>query len=613
VPKWSNWQITVGDGLDGLYGHDYIAGGSENDTIFGQRGNDVIQGDGSIASRLTGPGVGASRDGAGNLVLTASAEAATDGSDYIEGNDGNDVLFGNLGQDDIVGGSSSLFGLTTPSQRGDGSDLIFGGAGTDLARNFDDGDTSSFGHGRDADMILGDNGNIFRIVGTNGTAASGQVLSFTYDNYTVNAAGANRIVVRAAQLLDYTPGGPDFNAAAAAGNLGTGDEIHGESGDDFIYGMKGNDALFGEGQDDDLIGGYGHDWISGGTGQDGVLGDDGRIFTSRNSSSYGESLYGIAPLLASDPNTRFNDGNVLNEVISTPGDVQIATINVAGELKKTVDLTPFNVDPADNPVAFDPQYADDIIYGGLGTDFLHGGSGDDAISGAEAMGESYIIVYNADRTVANAIRSDYGHPFNPGDALEYKQTTGEFAAYDEYAPRKQIVETYQGTPRQFFLNFNANEGVSLGSVNSIAYYSDGNDLIFGDLGNDWIVGGTGRDHLYGGWGDDLLNADDNLGTNGGLNDVPDTHTSYEDLAYGGAGRDRLIGNTGGDRLIDWAGEFNSYIVPFAPFGNFTISRALQPQLPSSCMRFRRATAPISRCALRSTRCATASRSPSSVW
>jgi hypothetical protein len=40
----------------------------------------------------------------------------------------------------------------------------------------------------------------------------------------------------------------------------------------------------------------------------------------------------------------------------------------------------------------------------------------------------------------------------------------------------------------------------------------------------------------------------------------------------------LIGNTGGDRLIDWVGELNSFIVPFAPFGMGTVSRTLQPQL-----------------------------------
>ena len=60
--------------------------------------------------------------------------------------------------------------------------------------------------------------------------------------------------------------------------------------------------------------------------------------------------------------------------------------------------------------------------------------------------------------------------------------------------------------------------------------------------------------------------------------MPDTHPSYEDRAYGGAGRDVLIGNTGGDRLIDWVGEFNSYLVPFAPFGMATVSRTMQPQL-----------------------------------
>ena len=118
--------------------------------------------------------------------------------------------------------------------------------------------------------------------------------------------------------------------------------------------------------------------------------------------------------------------------------------------------------------------------------------------------------------------------------------------------------------------------------------SDGNDVIFGDLGNDWLVGGTGQDTLWGGWGNDLLNADDDAvdGTADGdrmqtiqlRRTTPDTHPLYEDRAYGGAGLDVLIGNTGGDRLIDWVGEFNSYLVPFAPFGIATVSRQVPPGL-----------------------------------
>ena len=77
---------------------------------------------------------------------------------------------------------------------------------------------------------------------------------------------------------------------------------------------------------------------------------------------------------------------------------------------------------------------------------------------------------------------------------------------------------------------------------------------------------------------DLMNVDDDQSTNGGANDVPDTHPSYEDRAFGGAGRDVMIANTGGDRLIDWAGEFNSYLVPFAPFGMATVSRSVMPAL-----------------------------------
>jgi hypothetical protein len=126
---------------------------------------------------------------------------------------------------------------------------------------------------------------------------------------------------------------------------------------------------------------------------------------------------------------------------------------------------------------------------------------------------------------------------------------------------------------EWFLNNVSNEGPT---VNGVA--TDGDDAIFGDYGNDWLVGGTGRDTLWGDWGNDLLNADDVLNTNGNANDQPDTNTMWEDRAVGGAGLDVLIGNTGGDRLIDWVGEFNSFIVPFSPFGIATVSRQVPPGL-----------------------------------
>jgi hypothetical protein len=68
-------------------------------------------------------------------------------------------------------------------------------------------------------------------------------------------------------------------------------------------------------------------------------------------------------------------GDFLNQYIATPGEVQSAVINVEHDLKKTVDLTPFNLDPDatypdpnsnfQDPL-FDPRFADDLIFGGLG-------------------------------------------------------------------------------------------------------------------------------------------------------------------------------------------------------------------------------------------------------
>jgi Ca2+-binding RTX toxin-like protein len=572
VPGEPSWATFLGEGAGGIgiefldvdAGNDQIAGGGHNDVIFGQLGNDTIQGDGSIGDVL----VDAYRAEDGTLVVVASSEASTDGDDYIEGNSGSDVIFGNLGQDDIVGGTSSLFGITESSRRSDGSDLIFGGAGTRIGRN-DFGDETLLAdgaslfnddplgeiHARDADTILGDNGNIYRL-----QAADGTPLSFAYDSYT--GVSGLKIAVRATELLDYTAGGADFDPVRAATDQGAADEIHGEGGDDFAYGMTGNDILFGDAQNDDLIGGWGHDWISGGTGQDGVLGDDGRIFTSRNLVGLGEALYGVDPLTATDVS------------ISIQGQIGGVTIYEDGELLKSVNLTPFNPDDpvGDQPLwASDPDFADDVIYGGLGNDFLHGGAGDDAISGAEALP----LVGAAVNGVLYL--SGFDLPGNAGGMLGFDTDPDrplKFAAYDRNASQARISYSADGIDVPFLLDFAPFDGGPQGIPvdGETGAPTDGDDRIFGDLGNDWIVGGTGRDYMMGGYGLDLINADDDPRTN----NAEDTDGSYADWVFGGAGRDILIANQKGDRLFDHTGNFDTFIVPFNQQGAPTINRLLSP-------------------------------------
>jgi len=136
------------------FGNDVMAGGSEDDTMFGQLGDDIMQGDGSIkiTNDTTGyqmpdnvlnyetpfdpsPAIDPSFvipddqsipiyfkvvDALYNkdllpanleMLLFLIDEDNADGDDYMEGNGGNDRMYGNLGQDDMIGGSSILFGL----------------------------------------------------------------------------------------------------------------------------------------------------------------------------------------------------------------------------------------------------------------------------------------------------------------------------------------------------------------------------------------------------------------------------------------------------------------------------------------------------------------------
>jgi len=270
----------------------------------------------------------------------------------------------------------------------------------------------------------------------------------------------------------------------------------------------------------------------GGSGEDGMLGDDGIILTVRNGE--GEPLYGLAP----------TDQATIGQHIPRTG----AVIDITGRLKKTaVILEPDTmlIDRLDGVDETSAPYSvvgyHDILYGGLGDDWMHGGYGNDAMSGAEALPSFYLDA-----------RAQSDAP-----PIDYDPATGILAPYDPENPLQKI--------NGFFLNFDTFD--SSGNI-----VEDGKDRIFGDTGHDWLVGGTAHDRLFGGAGNDYLQGDDYLDTDGGANTSADP-AAWGDFLVGGAGRDVLIANTGYDRLFDWTGEFNSFIVPFKRFGMPTINRS----------------------------------------
>ncbi|UUT35872.1 hypothetical protein [Microbacterium elymi] len=331
-----------------------------------------------------------------------------------------------------------------------------------------------------------------------------------------------------------------------------------------ILGELGADVLAGDGQDDTIIGGTGDDRGYGGTGDDRILGDDGYFAVSRNGLT--EPLWGL---------TAPNSTDVL---LALPGPYTQATTFTAGALFNQARLLGY--DGSDPTVG---GYAD-IVYGGLGNDWIHGEAGDDAISGAAPLPFYYRDIPQS------ALLSTWG--IDPSDPLAYNPATTKFADYNADDPWSKVYDCTDGTKDvgvdgtcasgakvDFFLNFtpyllDAAGHPVLDAAGNVIKSTDGCDIVYGDNGNDWLVGGTDSNWLFGGFGDDLLQSSQNLETDGERGRRPeDALWSDPTFAYGGAGRDVLIAASGRARMFDWTGEFNSFIVPFSPFGAPVVNRA----------------------------------------
>ncbi len=150
-----------GDTILGRGGDDRLLGGAGDDFISGDRGDDILEG-GAGDDQLRGSdGTDAISGGSGSDRLSGG-----EGDDLIAGGSGNDVVLGGAGNDLIDGGAGDdrLVG-------DDGSDEIRGGRGNDRVFGGEGNDSLSGGAGND--LLIGGAGDDILDAGTGRNRADG--------------------------------------------------------------------------------------------------------------------------------------------------------------------------------------------------------------------------------------------------------------------------------------------------------------------------------------------------------------------------------------------------------------------------------------------------------
>jgi Ca2+-binding RTX toxin-like protein len=265
------------DLINGLTGNDSITGGAGDDTMDGGVGNDVfIMGTADVAGGdndviIGGDGIDTADYSAGGQAINANLSGTTDtvnpngggfgnsntdtlvgveniiGSalaDSITGDNQSNLLDGRGGTDSLVGlfGNDTLYG-------GDDVDTLYGGADNDLLDGGAGAESLFGGSGRDT--LIGGTGNAAD------TLSGGQGLDFA-DYSSSNAAVQVNL----------------SDAAVETGGHAQGDTLIGIEGvigsslNDLITGDANANVIDGGGDADTIFGGFGSDSIQGGAGND---------------------------------------------------------------------------------------------------------------------------------------------------------------------------------------------------------------------------------------------------------------------------------------------------------------------------------------------------------
>lgn len=362
------------EGMDpyaGAYGNDEMWGNDNDDLMWGQGGED----------RMVG--------GAGD--------------DYMEGNTASDLMYGDSppdplagGDDDMVGGDDDMVGGTGPTTSDDPSTAIPGRidsstrvravlSGTvriDVPR----GDEMYGGAG--ADVMLGDNGIIERVLDADGHWVTLEYLLLADHiggeppRHPTGGPGAR--IDRLVQMVDSEPGRV--------------------AGSDLMDGGPGDDDLYGQFDDTQRISitlpvdGTIGDELAGGEGEDAMVGDQAVI----------DSYVVDAPTEWLEPHEPFIADHIF----------------VEGTLMRAVTLTQI------------PSGGDDLMTGGPAGDWMHGGAGADLMNGND--GNDRLFGDRGDDAIWGGLHHDHLWGGYGADYLDVRprdddpQTWQAFAESDHY-------------------------------------------------------------------------------------------------------------------------------------------------------------------------------------
>ena len=539
---------TNNDTLDGRGGDDLLEVGAGNHSLTGGSGIDTVQ-----YSENGGPEVSISVD----LNLQGAAQSTGAGSwtlngvENLSGGDGNDTFTGN-GQDKVLaggagtdtlnggGGNDTLYGdgsivmsfvdgvisadpLNSRSNTGaaDGNDVLSGGGGNDTLYGGGGNDTLSGGGGND--LLYAGTGNDFLNGGFGNDVIDGGP-GFDRIGYFGGSTSGVTVDLRL-QGVAQNVGEQGFDTITnVEGVSGTifGDTLTGDDNDNWLWGSfsgggtANNDTLDGQGGNDLLVVGIGNHSLTGGTGVDTVaFGENG---VAEPDIAVSLALQGSAQVTGAGSWT-------LNGVENLSGGVGNDTLTGDGGAN--------------------------VLAGNVGNDLLVGGAGNDTLYGdgmivadTRPTGGSGPPTTFADATELNPGAVDGNDTLEGGlgnDTLD--GGGGNDTASYAHANGSVTVTLYDGTAS------GADGNDALISVENVIGSNFG-DSIFGDSGANRLDGGNGNDRLISGDGNDLL--------------------------YGGSGNDILKGELGDDLIDGGAGiDMAKYYHSDAALGGVTVSLLLQ--------------------------------------